>query len=167
MIEAVGTSSVNLAALRSASQSVVVASFAAAPVAAEASSKVYFNSSRIRMDNLLDLAIIEVRASETGDVVRQYPTESQIRAFQRASELDTRQADASHAQAQQEALLQQAETAVPVSTAPAPSTPTPAPAPAPAPQVSTAPAPTPSSAPASTSDSGGDSSSGHALSTLV
>ena len=43
-------------------------------------------SSRIRVDNLLNVAILEVRSTDTGDVIRQYPTEQQIQAFQRASE---------------------------------------------------------------------------------
>jgi len=47
---------------------------------------VSFTSSRIRVDNLLDIAILEVRSGETGDIIRQYPTEQQIVAFQRASE---------------------------------------------------------------------------------
>lgn len=45
-----------------------------------------FTSSRIRVDNLIDVAILEVRSGETGDIIRQYPTEQQIVAFQRASE---------------------------------------------------------------------------------
>ncbi len=43
-----------------------------------------FFSTRIRMDNFLDLAIIEIRSSETGDVIRQFPTEKQIEAFKRS-----------------------------------------------------------------------------------
>lgn len=48
-----------------------------------------FISSRIRVDNLLDLAILEYRSQE-GDVIRQFPTQGQIQAFQRAAELDRR-----------------------------------------------------------------------------
>lgn len=48
-----------------------------------------FISSRIRVDNLLDLAILEFRSQE-GEVLRQFPTQGQIQAFQRAAELDTR-----------------------------------------------------------------------------
>lgn len=66
----------------------------------------FFISSRIRMDNQLDMAILEFRSSETGDVVRQYPTESQIRAFQRAAELEARETE-SRQRAQVEASLQQ------------------------------------------------------------
>jgi len=49
-------------------------------------------SSRIRVDNFLDLAILEVRSQETGDVIRQFPNERQIAAFQRAEELNARRA---------------------------------------------------------------------------
>lgn len=51
-------------------------------------------SSRIRVDNFLDLAILEVRSQETGDVIRQFPNERQIAAFQRAEELSARRAAA-------------------------------------------------------------------------
>ena len=77
MLDAVGTLSANPVSLRSVSQGAVAASYAAPAV--ESSSR-YYVSSRIRVDNLLDMAILEFRAAETGDVIRQYPTESQIRA---------------------------------------------------------------------------------------
>lgn len=47
-------------------------------------------AARIRIDNQLNMAIIEYRSNETGDVVRQYPTEAQIQAFSRASQLEIR-----------------------------------------------------------------------------
>ncbi len=46
-----------------------------------------FTTSSIRVDNLLDLAILEFRASDTGDILRQYPTEQQLQSFQRAAQL--------------------------------------------------------------------------------
>lgn len=162
MIEAVGTSTANLAALRNASQSSVAASFVAAPVA-DSNSK-FFISSRVRMDNLLDIAILEFRATDTGDIIRQYPTENQIRAFQRASELDTRQADAAAQQAshdRQEALLQQETVAVHAS-APAPSAPSPAPV-----QTVSTPAPQVAASAPPSSGGGGDASAQHSVSTLV
>ena len=58
-----------------------------------------FTSSRIRVDNFLDLAILEVRSQETGDIIRQYPTERQIEAFQRAAELDSRRSEAAESNA--------------------------------------------------------------------
>lgn len=44
---------------------------------------------RIRIDNNLDMAIIEYRSAE-GDIVHQYPTEAQIQAFSRAAEIEAR-----------------------------------------------------------------------------
>lgn len=83
MIEAVSTSSVQSASLRVPPQG-----SAALPVPATTAQvgSSEFISSRIRVDNELDLAILEFRSSDTGDVVRQYPTEPQIRAFQRAAQ---------------------------------------------------------------------------------
>ena len=45
-----------------------------------------FVSSSIRVDNLQNVAILEYR-SETGEVVQQYPAQSQIDAFKRAAVL--------------------------------------------------------------------------------
>ena len=44
-----------------------------------------FAKSRIRVDNFLDRAILELRSKETGEVIQQYPTEQQIKAFDRPS----------------------------------------------------------------------------------
>lgn len=84
MIETVSTSSVQNAALRAAPQ----ASGSSRSVEPVSKANEFFVSSRIRMDNLLDLAILEYRNTNSGDVIRQYPSESQIRAFQRAAELE-------------------------------------------------------------------------------
>jgi len=46
-------------------------------------------SSHIRVDNLQNVAILEYRSSRTGEVVRQYPTQSQIDAFRRAERSNT------------------------------------------------------------------------------
>ena len=86
MIDAVSTSQVQSTALRSIPQNTRVTPVESAP----SNNSQFFISSRVRVDNLLDIAILEFRAAETGDVIRQYPSESQIRAFQRASELDAR-----------------------------------------------------------------------------
>lgn len=137
MIDAVSTLSVQSNAPRVTPQ-------ASAPVPAVSSSSSIaaeqsYASSRIRVDNYLDMAILEVRSTDTGDVIRQYPSEYQIRAFQRASEISSRSDSSSEKAARAEALLQQeydggsdaAETSsvsvvssAPVftSTAPAPST---------------------------------------------
>lgn len=105
MIDAVGTLSVQASALRTYSQGGAAVSAAqGVPSSAEG-----FVSSRIRVDNLLDMAILEVRSGSSGDVIRQYPSESQIRAFQRASELAARHDESQVKQARAEALLQKAQ----------------------------------------------------------
>lgn len=103
MINTISTVSAGGPAARATAQA--AASYVpTAPVAD--SNNDFFISSRIRMDNQLDMAILEFRSSDTGDVVRQYPTESQIRAFQRAAELEARETE-SRQRAQVEASLQQ------------------------------------------------------------
>lgn len=80
MIEAVSTLSVQSAALRANPQS--SSSFAA--VKEVSAPNMGFLS--IRMDDRINKAILEFRSSE-GEVIKQYPSESQIRAFIRSSEL--------------------------------------------------------------------------------
>lgn len=80
MIESVSTLPVQGTALRSSPQS----DNAAPPSQIAAPSN--FVSSRVRVDNLQNVAILEYRSSE-GDVVRQYPTEAQIQAFKRAEHI--------------------------------------------------------------------------------
>lgn len=93
MIESVSTFSVQGSNLRHASQvtSVLYA-------AQETSTSANLPSWRIRVDNSLDRAIIEVRSSESGKVIRQYPTEAQLRAFARAQELESARKAAQSAQ---------------------------------------------------------------------
>lgn len=84
MIESVSTLSVQGSSLKQSSQAVN-----ALVVAQEQAASANLPSWRIRVDNSLDRAIIEVRSSESGKVIRQYPTEAQLRAFARAQELDS------------------------------------------------------------------------------
>ncbi|MCE9508526.1 MAG: hypothetical protein K8R48_09495 [Alphaproteobacteria bacterium] len=57
-----------------------------------------FVSSSIRVDNLQNVAILEYR-SEKGEIIQQYPTQTQIDAFKRAAALqDQGQADAAQQQ---------------------------------------------------------------------
>lgn len=81
MIESVSTLPVQSNALRSSPQSDNAAS-SSEQIAAPSN----FVSSRVRVDNLQNVAILEYRSSE-GDVVRQYPTEAQIQAFKRAERI--------------------------------------------------------------------------------
>jgi hypothetical protein len=84
MIDTVGTSTLQSQALRTASQA-AVAAFASGTAAVPSKQ---FITSRIRVDNLLNVAILEYRSSDTGEVVRQYPTDPQMRAIQRAAQLE-------------------------------------------------------------------------------
>jgi hypothetical protein len=47
----------------------------------------------VRLDSAAQRAILEVRSSETGEVVNQYPSEAQMRAFQQAARLESAQAE--------------------------------------------------------------------------
>ena len=80
MIESVSTLPVQSVALRSPSQDQNPAP--ASDIAAPSN----FVSSRVRVDNLQNVSILEYRSSE-GDIVRQYPTEAQIQAFKRAARI--------------------------------------------------------------------------------
>lgn len=44
-------------------------------------------SPRVRVDNLTNVALIEIRDGETGDVVDSFPSEKQILAFKKADSL--------------------------------------------------------------------------------
>jgi len=119
MIEAISTVSVQSQALRSSPQAVSSYVAKAEPVRAAGGMGLL----RVRMDNHLDMAILEQRSAETGEVVRQYPSEAQIRAFQRAAELEAR----SQKEIQQSAPAPVREVQAPVVES-APSAPAPAPA---------------------------------------
>lgn len=84
MIEAVGTSAVQGAILGSLSQRAVV-------VAAIETSTPSFSSQStvlpyIRVDNVRNVTLLEYRNGD-GEVVQQFPTEAQIRAFKSAERL--------------------------------------------------------------------------------
>lgn len=64
---------------------------AAPPPAVNTFSPPSMGTLRVRVDNEIDLAILELRSMDSGDVLQQYPTEAQIQAFLRASDLEARQ----------------------------------------------------------------------------
>ncbi len=96
MIESISTLSVQSSVLRYQPQS---NTDSAPPVSAPREAE--FVTSRIRVDNLQNIAILEYRSSE-GAVVRQYPTQSQINAFKRAESLHTSESNGSANSAPQE-----------------------------------------------------------------
>jgi len=81
MVDAVNTVTLQSSTLRPQTQASVSSAPAAEPAPSEAPE---FVSSSIRVDNLQNVAILEYRSSRTGEVVQQYPTQSQIDAFHRA-----------------------------------------------------------------------------------
>lgn len=86
MLNIVDTSSVSAPPLRSMpQQSATQAPQQQAPIAPLPD----FTVSSIRVDNHLDLAILEFKSASTGDVMRQYPTEKQIAGYQRAAQLES------------------------------------------------------------------------------
>ena len=83
MIEAIGTSYAGGAVNKPEAQAHV--SYKALTTGAV--ENVPMVSSRIRVDNLNNVAILEFVNSKTGKVIHQYPTEAQIQAFHRAAQL--------------------------------------------------------------------------------
>lgn len=66
-------------------QQSVARSFAANPARIqEASMQAPYISLYIKVDTYFDKAVLQIRDSDTGDVVRQIPTESQLEAYRRA-----------------------------------------------------------------------------------
>ena len=86
MLEAVNSVLSNASYTRAAAvQQSVVNSFAANPARVQqASLQAPYISLYIKVDNNFDRAILQIRDNQTGDVVRQIPTESQLEAYRRA-----------------------------------------------------------------------------------
>lgn len=97
MIDAVSTLSVQSAALRYTPQSAGDSS-----AAIGAANQANFVTSRVRVDNLQNVAILEY-VSGNGQVVQQYPSQQQIRAFKRAEQLQANQEQQARQQQQQQA----------------------------------------------------------------
>jgi uncharacterized FlaG/YvyC family protein len=86
MLEAVNSVLSNASYTRAvAEQQSVVNSYAANPARVQqASLQAPYISLYIKVDNNFDRAILQIRDNQTGDVVRQIPTESQLEAYRRA-----------------------------------------------------------------------------------
>ncbi len=103
MIEAVNSALSNASANRNTvDQQSTVRSTAANPNRVQEAARVPFVSPAISIDKQSNRAIIQIRDSDTGDVIRQFPTEGQLKAYQTAQEFSERQA------AQAESELRQA-----------------------------------------------------------
>ena len=90
MIEAVSTLSVQNSALKAQTQNAQVVTYSEPVERAEGA----FINSRVRVDNLLNVAILEYRNSG-GEVIRQYPSKSQLRGYERAAQLNAPEASSS------------------------------------------------------------------------
>ncbi len=148
MLEAVNSVLSNASYTKAiADQQSVVTSYAANPERVQqASLQAPYISLYIKMDTNFDKAILQIRDSDTGDVVRQIPTESQLEAYRRAQTSNAvREPEPKEAaDAFTPTQPQSQETTPQKTSAPVVSTPTPTPAPSYQPEaVSAAPAPTP------------------------
>lgn len=109
MIEAVNSVVSNATLVRGAAEQQSVArSYAANPERVQEIPKAPFVSPYIRVDTNFDKAVLQIRDSETGDVVRQFPSESQLEAYRRAQ--------ASTARTQQQATRTTEDVPAPQST---------------------------------------------------
>jgi len=87
MIEAVNSVIANSAITRGpAEQQSPARSFAANPERVQEVPRAPYVSPYIFVDVTFDEAVLQIRDSETGDVVRQFPSESQLEAYRRAQQ---------------------------------------------------------------------------------
>lgn len=93
MIEAVNSVLSNVSANRGAiEQQTATRNLAANPnKIQEAAEPKPYVSSAISIDKGSNKAVIQVRDTDTGDVVRQFPTEGQLKAYRQAQEFSERQ----------------------------------------------------------------------------
>jgi uncharacterized FlaG/YvyC family protein len=95
MIEAVNSVLSNVSVLRGpAEQQSAQQNFASNPEKTQVAAKTPYVSPYIAIDRNYNKAIIQIRDSETGDVLRQYPTESQLKAYQAAQQITERREQA-------------------------------------------------------------------------
>lgn len=106
MMESVSTSSVQGASLRVMPQAANTYAVSGGAAAAVQSDVPKFGTRlAVRLDSAAQRAILEVRSSETGEVVNQYPSEAQMRAFKQAASLDASQEKAARQHAAAEAAV--------------------------------------------------------------
>jgi hypothetical protein len=90
MIEAVNSVLSNAAYTKTAiEQQSVAQSYAANPDRIQVAPQAPYISPYVHMDINFDKAVLQLRDSETGDVVRQIPTEGQLEAYKRAQAAST------------------------------------------------------------------------------
>lgn len=92
MIEAVNSVLSNSSATRVAvEQQSNTRSFASNPERAQEVARTPYVSPYVSIDRGSSRAVLQIRDSDTGDVVRQFPTEGQLRAYRTAQEFTRRQ----------------------------------------------------------------------------
>lgn len=118
MIEAVNSVLSNASVSRGiAEQQSAARSFAANPQKIQESAvRTPYVSPYISFDRNFNKAVLQIRDSETGDVVRQFPTQTQLRAYQTAQQYSDRQS-----QVQEPNTAPSSQEATPVSEVSAPS----------------------------------------------
>lgn len=127
MIEAVNSVLANAPYTKAVvEQQSVVRSFAANPARVQEAPQAPYISPYIHMDVNFDKAVLLLRDADTGDVVRQIPTEGQLEAYRRAQNAQLKQSQPAPTQQQIDPV---AQVSVQSSSQVATSAPTPAPAP--------------------------------------
>lgn len=92
MIEAVNSVLSNASSTRAAvEQQVTNRTVAVNPDKTQEVARAPYISPYISLDRSSNRAILQIRDSDTGDVLRQYPTESQLRAYRNAQETTRRE----------------------------------------------------------------------------
>lgn len=87
MIEAVNSAVVNASLIRGNTDQVDVARVEITTGDGPSAPRAPFISPFISIDNNFDTAVIQIRDSETGDVIRQFPTEQTLSTRQRQAQL--------------------------------------------------------------------------------
>jgi hypothetical protein len=99
MIEAVNAAVSNAQMVRAAAEQVSsTRSLSANPARIQSAATAPYLSPHVDFNGGMTKPLFIVRDSETGDAVRQFPTEAQIRAYQRAKESLARSADMARAE---------------------------------------------------------------------
>lgn len=92
MIEAVNSVLSNANVTRVAAEQLsTTRSFVANPEKTQEVARAPYVSPHISIDRSYNRAVLQIRDSETGDVVRQFPTEGQLRAYRDAQQTTERQ----------------------------------------------------------------------------
>lgn len=87
MIEAVNSALANSVVTRGeAVQAAPTSNYAANPERIQQVAPAPYLSTKIRLDNEFDKAVLEFREAETGDVISQTPTKQQLQAYRHTSD---------------------------------------------------------------------------------